>query len=145
MDWPPWVSIERIDRMLVYGLSKPSSLTSTDGGFTPHYFNGWLGRETGYIPVNQSVGMLWIGSGAFFLGSSGSVHRYWWLREKLLYTDRVRYVWSRAIRGPSVKSMWRVGRVFPCRVYIDSNHCNSQIWVPLICGSHHIDNLMSLM
>jgi hypothetical protein len=34
---------------------------------------------------------------------------------------------------------------FPCMVYIDSNHRDSQIWVPLVCGSHHIDNLMNLM
>jgi hypothetical protein len=39
----------------------------------------------------------------------------------------VRYIWSRVIRGPSVESMWRVGRVFPYKVYIDSNHCDSRI------------------
>jgi hypothetical protein len=35
MDWPPRISIERTDRMLVYRSSKPSSLTSIEGGFTP--------------------------------------------------------------------------------------------------------------
>jgi hypothetical protein len=35
--------------------------------------------------------------------------------------DYPRYVWSRAIRILSVESVWRVGRVFPYRVYIDSN------------------------
>jgi hypothetical protein len=145
MDWPSWASIERIDRMLVYGSSKPSSLTSTEGGFTPTTSMVGLGKKLDTYPrINQSA-CYGLGREPFFLGSSGSVHRYWWLREKLLYTDRVRYVWSRVIRGPSVKSIWRVGWVFPCRVYIDSNHRNSQIWVPLICGSHHIDNLMSLM
>jgi hypothetical protein len=41
--------------------------------------------------------------------------------------------------------MWRVGRVFPCRVYIDSNHRDSRICVLLVCGSHHVDNLIDLM
>jgi hypothetical protein len=27
---------------------------------------------------------------------------------------------------------------FPCSVYIDSNRRDSQIWVPLVCGSHHV-------
>jgi hypothetical protein len=35
--------------------------------------------------------------------------------------DHVRYVWSRVIRELSVESVWCVGRVFPCRMYIDSN------------------------
>jgi hypothetical protein len=47
--------------------------------------------------------------------------------ERLLYADHVRYVWSRATHGPSVESMWHIGRVFSCRVYIDSNHHDSQI------------------
>jgi hypothetical protein len=33
--------------------------------------------------------------------------------ERLLYVDHVRYVWSRAICGLSVESVWRVGQVFP--------------------------------
>jgi hypothetical protein len=48
-------------------------------------------------------------------------------RERLLYTDHVRYVWSRVIRGPSVECVWRVGRIFPYRVYIDLNRHDSQI------------------
>jgi hypothetical protein len=36
-------------------------------------------------------------------------------------------VWSETIRESSVESMWRVDRVFPCRVYIDSNGRDSQI------------------
>jgi hypothetical protein len=31
----------------------------------------------------------------------------------LLYADYARYVWSRIIRGSSVESVCRVGRVFP--------------------------------
>jgi hypothetical protein len=41
--------------------------------------------------------------------------------------DHVRYVWSWTIRRLSVESVWCIGRVFPCRVYIDSNHRDSQI------------------
>jgi hypothetical protein len=47
--------------------------------------------------------------------------------EWLLYVDHVTYVWSRAIRGPSVESVWRVGQVFPYRVYIDSNRRDPRI------------------
>jgi hypothetical protein len=49
--------------------------------------------------------------------------------ERLLYADYVRYVWSRVICGPSVESMWHVGQVFPCRVYINLNCRHSQIRV----------------
>jgi hypothetical protein len=52
-------------------------------------------------------------------------------------------VWSRTIRESSVESVWRVDQVFPYRVYIDSNRRDSQILVPLVCVSHHIDNLMN--
>jgi hypothetical protein len=36
-------------------------------------------------------------------------------------------VWSGTIRESSVKSVWRVDWVFPCRVYIGLNHRDSQI------------------
>jgi hypothetical protein len=36
-------------------------------------------------------------------------------------------VWSRTIRESSVESVWRVDRVFPCMVYIDSNRRHSRI------------------
>jgi hypothetical protein len=53
-----------------YGPGKPSSWPSTEEWFCPHYFNGCLGRETGYGPVDRSPGVLWIVSGALFLRSS---------------------------------------------------------------------------
>jgi hypothetical protein len=34
-------------------------------------------------------------------------------RERLLYTDHMRYVWSRTIHGLSVGCMWCVGLVSP--------------------------------
>jgi hypothetical protein len=33
--------------------------------------------------------------------------------EMLPYIDCVRYVWSRAIRGPSMESVWHVDKVSP--------------------------------
>jgi hypothetical protein len=54
-------------------------------------------------------------------------------------------VWSRTIRESSVESVWCVDRVFSCRVYIDSNLRDSRIWVSLVCGSHHVDNLTNSM
>jgi hypothetical protein len=36
-------------------------------------------------------------------------------------------VWFGTIHESSVESVWRVDRGFPCRVYIDSNHHDSQI------------------
>jgi hypothetical protein len=54
-------------------------------------------------------------------------------------------VWSWTIRESSVKSVWRVDRIFPYMVYIDSNRRESWIWVPLVCGSHHVDNVMNSM
>jgi hypothetical protein len=145
MGWPLWVSIERTDRMLVYGPSKPSSRLSIEA---------WVFPTTSLAIVREKLGTdLRIGQPSycglcrepFCSGGSGSVQICWRLCERLLYVDHVRYVWSRAIRGLSVESMWHVGRVFPCRVYIDSNHHDSQIWVLLVCGSHHIDNLMNLI
>jgi hypothetical protein len=46
-----------------------------------HCFIGWLGRETGYGPVDWSAGVLGIVLGAIFLGSSDSVQLYQRLME----------------------------------------------------------------
>jgi hypothetical protein len=94
--------------------------------FSPLFF-GCCGREAGYGPADQMVVVLWIVSGALLLRCSGSVQICWRLYERLLYVDHVRYVWSWTIHGPSVESVWHVGRVFPCRVYIDSNRRDSRI------------------
>jgi hypothetical protein len=96
--------------------------------FSPMLF-GCCGREAGYGPMNQMTVVPWIVSGVLLLRCSGCVQICWWLYERLLYVDRVRYVWSWTICGLSVESVWRVGRVFPCRVYHDSNHRDSRIWV----------------
>jgi hypothetical protein len=139
-----WASIERTDRMLVHGPSKPISRLSTETWLFPLFH--WLLWERSWIRTRRSVSRRVVDCvESPSSRGSGSVQIYWWLHERLLYIDHMRYVWSRAICGPSVKSVWRVGWVFPRRVYIDSNHLDSQIWVPLVCGSHHVDNLMNLM
>jgi hypothetical protein len=71
--------------------------------------------------------VLWIVSGALFLESSGIYPNLSPSHEGMLYVDHVRYVWSWTIRGLSMGSMWRVGRVSPYMVYIDLNRRDSQI------------------
>jgi hypothetical protein len=77
--------------------------------------------------MDQLVSVLWIVSGALFLGSSGIHPNLSVARERLLYVDHVRYVWSMAIRGLSVESVLRGAWVFLYRVYFDSNHRDSRI------------------
>jgi hypothetical protein len=58
MDWPPRPIIERTDRILVYGLNKPSSLSSTEGWLKPTASLAVRGRETRWEPVDRSADML---------------------------------------------------------------------------------------
>jgi hypothetical protein len=64
--------------------------------------------------MDRSADVLWIVSGAIFLESSGIHPNLLVTRKRLLCVNRV-------------GCMWHVGRVFPYRVYIDSNHHDSQI------------------
>jgi hypothetical protein len=77
--------------------------------------------------VDRSAGVLEIVSGALFLESCGICPNLSVTHERLLCDDLVRYVWSGTIRGLSVGCVWRVGRVFPCRVYIDLNRRDSRM------------------
>jgi hypothetical protein len=94
-----------------------------------HCFIDWLGRETGYGLTDRSAGVLRIVSGALFLRSSDSVQLCRWLVEGC----HVRGPPTRSVRRTYVdwcgKHMCHVSRVFPYRVYIDSNHRDSRIWV----------------
>jgi hypothetical protein len=92
-----------------------------------HFFIGWLRRETRYGPMDRLASVLWIVSGALFLGSSDSVQLCRQLVEGY-------HVWGPlagsihwAYMDWGGRHMCRVGRVFPYRVYIDSNHRDSQI------------------
>jgi hypothetical protein len=128
MGWPPRAVWNVPIVCQCYGPGKPSSLPSTEGDFTPTAY-GWIGRETRYRSTDRTVVVLWIVVEALFLGSNGSAHCCWWLREWLLYVDFVRYVWTCTICGLSMESVWRVGQVFPYRVYIALNRRDSRIWV----------------
>jgi hypothetical protein len=105
-----------------YGTSKHSSLPSAEGWLYPHCFNGCLGREIRYGSVDHSTAVLWIGTGAIFL----------WIVtlskaiDDSACTDRVRYIWPRAIHGPSLGCVWRVSQVFPIG-------CTS-IWITATLG-----------
>jgi hypothetical protein len=94
-----------------------------------HYFINWLGRETGYGPMDQSAGVLGIVSGALFLGSSDSVQLCRWLVEGCHVQGPPTGSVHRAYVDWYGKHTCHVDRVFPCRVYIDSNHRDSRIWV----------------
>jgi hypothetical protein len=71
--------------------------------------------------------MMEIVLGALFLRSSAIHSNLSVTHERLLCVDHMRYVWSGTIHGLSVGCVWRVGWVFPCMMYIDSNHRDSQI------------------
>jgi hypothetical protein len=62
-----------------------------------------------------------------FLRSSGIRPNLLVTHKMLLYVDHMRYVLSRAIYGPSMKSVWRVIQIFSCMMYIDLNHRDYQI------------------
>jgi hypothetical protein len=77
-----------------------------------HCFIGWLGRETGYGPVDRSASVLGIVSEALFLGSSDSVH----LCQRLVQGCHVRGPSAGSVRRAYVdwcgKRTCHVGRVF---------------------------------
>jgi hypothetical protein len=106
-----------------------------------HYFIGWTERETGYGSVDRSTDVLWIVSGALFLGSSDSVQ----LCRRLMKGCHVRGSPVGSVRGLAWEAYMSCCRISPYRGYIDSNRHDSRIWVSLVCGSHHVDNLMSLI
>jgi hypothetical protein len=106
----------------------------------------WLTWERNWVRTHGSVSRRAVDCvRSPFLRSSGISPNLSVTHKRLLCVDHVRYVWSMVIRGLSVGIVWCVGWVFPCRVYINLNHRDSRIWVSLVCGSHHIDNLMNLM
>jgi hypothetical protein len=110
-----------------YRPNNPSSLPSTCAWLKHSTSMAVLGEKLKRDPRTTQSG--WgVESRALFLRSSASVQSYWRPHERLLYMDHMRYVWSRVIHGPSVKSVWLVDRVFPYGVYIDLNHCDSRIW-----------------
>jgi hypothetical protein len=68
-----------------------------------HCFIGWLRRETGYGRTDRSAGVLWIVSGALFLGSSDSVQRCRRLTEGCYALT----AWDTYDLGPYVDWAWK--------------------------------------
>jgi hypothetical protein len=81
----------------------------------------------------------------FLSRAVGSIQWCWWLAK----VCHVRGLLEESIRLAYVDYRGRctchVYQIFSCMVYIDSNHHNSHIWVLLVCGSHHVDNLINFM
>jgi hypothetical protein len=128
-----------------YVSDKPSSRPSIECWLCPPLLH-WLARERNWVQTYGSVSrhvMDCVMSP--FSQEQCPPQLCGRLHKRLLCVDHVRYIWSRTICGSSVGYVWRVGQVFPCRVYIDSNRRDSQVWVPLVCGSHHVDNLTDLI
>jgi hypothetical protein len=70
-------------------------------------------REAGYGPTDRLASVLWVGSGALLLRSSGSIQICQRLCGRLLCVDHMRYVWSGTILGLNVGCVWHVGWVSP--------------------------------
>jgi hypothetical protein len=113
----------------VYGPSKPSRWSSTEA---------WLKSTTSLVGLGEKLGTdPWIGQLACcglcwepcFSGAVGSIQIYWWLMKgchiRGLPVGSVRRVYA----DWHGKRTCHVDRVFPCRMYIDSNHRDSRIWV----------------
>jgi hypothetical protein len=62
---------------------------------------------------------------------------YW----KVTYVDHVRCMVG-TLCGSNIEMVWRVDQVFPYRVYIDSNHRDSWIWVTACLRQSSCSNLM---
>jgi hypothetical protein len=111
-----------------YGPSKPSSRPSTGAWLKPTASMAVLGEKLRRVLwATQSA---WeVESGVLFSGAVVSVQPCRWLVKGC----HVRGLPAGSVRRAYVdwcgKRMCRVGQVFPCRVYIDYNHCDSQIWV----------------
>jgi hypothetical protein len=79
-----------------YGPSKLSRWLPTNAWLCSHCFISWLRIETGHRPTDRSADVLWIVSGAFFLGSSGLAQLCWGLCKRLpcTWTARRKHTWG---------------------------------------------------
>jgi hypothetical protein len=127
MGWPLRASFERTDRMLVF--MGPVSLVAGCQhmlSFAPTASLVGSGEKLGTDLWFSQPTCCGLCQEPFFSGAVALLN-YVGDWETLLYVDHVRYVWSWTIRGSSVRSVWRVGRVFPCRVYINLDRHDSWI------------------
>jgi hypothetical protein len=112
-----------------YGSGKPSSWLLTEGGFTPTTSMASSGEKLGMDSrINQST-HCGLCREPFFLGA---------VSLSIVVDDFTKgcHIWGLpvgSVRQAYVdwrgKRTYRVGQVFPCRVYIDSNRRDSRIWV----------------
>jgi hypothetical protein len=103
MDWFPQASFELTDPLLVIWSSKSSSLSSTEVWLKPTAsLVGW-GEKLGTDPCIGQPRVLWIMSGALFLGGSEICPNLSVTLKRLLCIDRVRYVWSGTIHRLSLR------------------------------------------
>jgi hypothetical protein len=117
-----WTYRSHID---VYGPSKSISMSSTEGSFTPTALMAALGEKLSRIPRIDQPTCCWLCQEPFFLGAVAlfiavdDFMKGCHVRELPVGNVRRAYVdW----RG---KRTCRIGWVFPCKVYIDSNHHDS--------------------
>jgi hypothetical protein len=103
----------------IYGPRKLSSWSSTGGWLTPTASLASSGEKLG--TDRRSVS--WRAMDCGIRPNLSASHK------KLRYVDHVRYVWYWTIRELNLKTMWHFGQVVTCRVYTDSYHRDTQIWV----------------
>jgi hypothetical protein len=77
--------------------------------------------------MDRSAGVLWIVSEVLFLRSSGIHSNLSTTRERLPRTGTICRKRTSGVRGLCGKRTCHVDRVFPCRVYINSNRPDSRI------------------
>jgi hypothetical protein len=112
----------------VYGPSKPSSHRQQMLGFAPTASLVGSGEKLGTDPRNGQPACYWLCRSHFS-------------REQWPYSTLLMTTWKVVICGPReivrswtiyglrIKSVWHVGHIFPCRVYIDLNRHDSQIYL----------------
>jgi hypothetical protein len=100
----PRASIERTDRILIYGPSKPSSLSSTEAWLNPTTLLVGLGEKLGMYPLIGQLVYCGLCQEPFFSGAVESVQIYRWL-VKGCYAWTT---WDTYGRWPYVDWAWKV-------------------------------------
>jgi hypothetical protein len=134
-----WTYRSHID---VYGPSKPNSLPSSEGGFTPTASMAALGEKLGtdsWIDQSACCGLC---RKLFFSGAVALSIAV----DDFVKGFHVCGLLAGSVRGAYVdwhrKRTCRVDQVFPCRVYIDSDRRDSRIWVTAFSWLPSSSNLL---
>jgi hypothetical protein len=126
----------------VYGSSKPSSLSSIKDDFTPTVSMAALGEKLStHLRIGQPA-CCELCREPFFLGAVA----LFIVVDDIMKGCHVCGLSTGSIHGAYMdwreKHTCRVDRVFPCRVYIDSNHRDSRIWVTACSWIPSCSNLL---